>query len=240
VRTVHVGDVRVVFPTEEATDSPRAHLLIEAVRAQMPVRGFRNDLLNGQRLTIRLVTDRRLATDASSDPSNRLIILPAPDVFEWKPELLARVLRHELAHVAVGVFFNFPLLPVWFEEGFAEWAAGGLDCKGEARVRLDLVVRKQRRAAPPRIFGPTALKRSRLAYDYFGTFFQFMEERGAGALSNGTLLGAIKVRGISRGASQVFAVDLQELEKEWQNYVIGRYADIPKGYSCDRERRRGR
>ena len=53
-----------------------------------------------------------------------------------------RVLEHEMAHIALAEFFDHrAVVPKWFDEGFAEWAAGGMTCEG--RIRVEIEVRRR-------------------------------------------------------------------------------------------------
>lgn len=224
-----VARVRAV--TLAALDSSRMLQLVASVRRQLPLPGFPRDPFRAEPVTVTLVADVRPGFDAGAFAAQRFITLPATAV-DWSAERLKRVVRHELAHVALGVFFDLAVLPAWFREGFAEWVAGGLDCAAEARIRLDLVLRRRRAEAAPSLSDPMLGANARIAYDYAGTFFTFVEGVQPGVVSSGALLVAIKDHGIDQGFKNAVGKSLAHLEREWQRSLLDRYGYVPPNFAC--------
>lgn len=223
-------DVRYGPPTK--VTSEQAQHLEEAVRRRLLVPGLPPDVLQGRRIQVNLVAETELGVDAVTFPLGRAVALPADQVLEWDSVHLDRVVRHEIAHVALRAFFDGASLPVWLEEGFPEWVAGGLDCVGEARVRLAVVTNARRGLAPYRLFHSVRERPSRLAYDLYGTFLTYLEQRQPNVVASGDFLAAVRDQGIDAGVRAATGAGLEDLEVEWQRHIAEKYGSVPHDYSC--------
>lgn len=230
--TISSERVRIVFPTEESVDPEKARRLIEILEAQGSIAGLPPGTAADKRITVSLAAELPGGIQATSSAADRLIILPLDAALQWEPARLRRVTRHEMAHIGLGVFLDHAAVPVWFQEGFAEWAVGGLTCEGEVRIRLDLLTRRRKAEPTPRPFGSGGLDRSRLSYDYFATVFEYLEIRGKGVVADGRLLKAVKANGVTAGIAQLFGADFEELAEGWQVYLLGRYNGLPNAFAC--------
>lgn len=225
--------VRVVFPRQDAVDPVKAQLLIDTFDELVPLPGFPLDILRGKRITLSLAAQPSQGVDGSADPFQRLIILPFSNAYKWEPAKLRRVIRHELAHIGMGIFFNYAMLAPWLQEGFAEWTAGGLTCEGETRIRVDMMMRRRLSRAPPNFLSVPTHVSQRLAYDYLGTVFDYIDESWGGIVTDGTLLAAVKEHGLHVGLQRVLAADLVELEEGWQSHLADHYDGLPEGLACN-------
>ena len=72
-------------------------------------------------------------------PASHIIVIPAYPG-RTAPHELHRVLRHELAHVALHRHLSSSRIPRWFDEGYARWAAGewGRDTGWKLRLAFAL------------------------------------------------------------------------------------------------------
>lgn len=202
------------------------------VRRRLAFRGLPFDVLQGRTIRVNLVADAERGVDAIAFPLERVVALPADRVVQWDSIRLDRVVRHEIAHLALGTYFGGASLPMWLKEGFPEWVAGSLDCVGEARVRL-AVVTNARRGLPP--FGLVdSLKEgpSRLEYDLYGTFLDYLEQRQRNVVASGAFLAAVRDYGISEGVRVATGARLEDLETQWQRHIALRYGSVPDNYSC--------
>jgi hypothetical protein len=99
-----------------------------------------------------------------ADPVNGIIVLPWYGGGRAANSDMRRVLRHELAHIALHRYLAPARIPRWFNEGYATWAAGELDLEGEWQLRLAFATRK----APPldslELSFPRATEDARIAY----------------------------------------------------------------------------
>lgn len=215
--------VRVVFPATLAVEEEQAQRLIEALEEQARLPGLPENVLSGETITISLASQRLQGRDAWSFEKQRVIALPLEEVFGWQDERLHSVIRHELAHLGMSAFLDFARTPVWLHEGFAEWAAGGLTCEGEARIRLDLIARRLQGSPPPRFTAPVAPGEARLSYDLFATVFEFIDDSMGGAVQSGLLLQGVRDYGPETGFERILGVNLSQLELSWQSYLSKRY-----------------
>ena len=225
--------VRVVFPATADVDPRDAQRVVDAFESQAPLSGLPADVLAKKKITISLASQPVQSLDGWSSPIPGLIALPLEKALAWPAEKLHRVIRHELAHIGMGVFLNYDEPPAWFGEGFAEWVAGGLTCEGEARIRLDLLTRRRLSRAPPQLLGPTRPSRSRLSYDLFGTFFTYVNDSTGGAVDSGVLLESVRNYGVNIGIQRAVGVEPVELERDWQSYLLRRYGGPLEELSCD-------
>ena len=99
-----------------------------------------------------------------ANPSAGWIVVPGYAGGRADASNLRRVLRHELAHIALHRYLAPARIPRWFNEGYATWAAGELDLGGEWRLRVAFATR----TAPPldslELAWPTATDDARTAY----------------------------------------------------------------------------
>ena len=221
--------VRIFYP-EGLTEGRTIPRLIRVFEAQEPVPGLPMDFHEHRRITIALATELPPGIEATSSPTDGRVVLPIPELNEWEEGELHRVMRHELAHVAMGAVLHDSTTPRWFREGFAEWVSGGLTCKGEARIRVHLMFRHREGLGVPGLSDPD-LARSRLGYDYFASFFEYLEEKNP-ALRTGRLMTEVRKGGIEQGLSIAFGLDLSSLEADWQNLLSVRFQGLPDGFLC--------
>lgn len=99
-----------------------------------------------------------------ADSENGIIVLPWYGGGRTANSDMRRVLRHELAHIALHRHLAPARIPRWFNEGYATWAAGELDLEGEWQLRVAFATRK----APPldslELSFPRATGDARIAY----------------------------------------------------------------------------
>ena len=57
---------------------------------------------------------------ACAIPERNLIVLKSPDRYHYRKNL-AEVLKHELAHIFLGKYFDADKIPTWMNEGYAVW-----------------------------------------------------------------------------------------------------------------------
>ncbi len=171
-------------------------------------------------VSLALALDRRV--EARALLPGAVIILPIERFPEWDDSKLRQIIRHELAHIAVSDFLGPPSweIPRWFDEGFAEWAAGGL--RPEGRVLVEIEVRRRTRAGEPMPVLADALQNlpRRMAHDFFASIFEFLEIAKERSIKDGELLRNIKQHGMSTGFRKTFNATLEELEAAWHQWLI--------------------
>ena len=71
-----------------------------------------------------------------ANPSAGWIVIPGYGGGRATNSDMRRVLRHELAHIALHRYLGPARVPRWFNEGYATWVAGELDLGGEWQLRF--------------------------------------------------------------------------------------------------------
>ncbi len=222
-REVKAGWFRVVAPTGAVSEKTYERV-VRAVRSQSPLPGLPPDVLQRQQVTISLASRMRADIVAWSSTSDGLVVLRLSDAEVWQDEVLYRNLRHELAHIGLSRYLNFASVPRWFAEGYSEFAVGSVSCAGE--VRLGLFFRLGRsmgdRAEPNAPFGD--IEDSRVAYDAFASFFEFLEASLRSSVTGGRMFADVRRYGVEDGLRRTFGVGFEELERRWRARAAKEYS----------------
>ncbi|MEX2284897.1 MAG: glycerophosphodiester phosphodiesterase family protein [Gemmatimonadota bacterium] len=156
-------------------------------------------------------------------PSRSLIVLPAWGSLERGGPLdYGRVLRHELAHIALHR--SMPSSPPrWFDEGYASWAAGELDRSSTWLLRLAFLTG----SAPPldslSLDWPRGAAEARLAYLLSASVVDYLVDE-SGVYGLGRFLDRWKRGGdVERALIETYGVDTGALEAQWIRYVKKKY-----------------
>lgn len=221
-----IGDdrVRVVFPVS-VPDSGLAQVVLAAARSSRTIRGLPAGSLGEGRISVVVGSSFPSALDAVASTRGRTVILPLDRLGAWSTEKLQRVLRHEFAHIALGSHLGLSRQPIWFSEGYSEWAAGGLTCEGHVRISVALMERDAGDANRWPSLSPD--RRERLAYDLFTTFFEYLEMRRPGVVEGGKLILALKEQELNEVLSSLMGAGLAELEGGWRSWVRARFRSAP-------------
>ena len=225
---IREGHLRIIFPEDSSAKGPFAARILAMLPPDLSGTGLG---LSSSRITVDLVRDVPANIRGTSDAPTRTITLPYPASRGWSDEQLRVTLTHEVAHIALGDALRGGLVPVWFEEGYAEWVAGGPNCRAQARLALDLI-RRDRTGAPPPSFTRGGLGRGPVAYDYYASIFEYFEQRGKGVVSDGHLLRSVLRSGVMRGVASALGIREEDLDQGWQEFLTARYQDVPAVVAC--------
>ena len=99
-----------------------------------------------------------------ANPAAGWIVVPGYAGGRADASNLRRVLRHELAHIALHRYLAPARVPRWFNEGYATWSAGELDLEGEWRLRVAFATRTAPALDSLELAWPTATDDARTAY----------------------------------------------------------------------------
>lgn len=112
-------------------------------------------------------------------PLRGIIIVPGYVSSRAGTHELPRILRHELAHVALQRQLADALVPRWFTEGYATWSAGQLDGSAGWQLRLALATER----APPldslTLDWPLLATDARIAYLLSASAVQYLHSLGS-------------------------------------------------------------
>jgi hypothetical protein len=156
-------------------------------------------------------------------PEAGVIVLPAYASRRAVPRDLARILRHELAHIALHRHLAPARIPRWFHEGYARWAAGELDWEAGWQLRLAFLLGR----APPldslTLAWPASETEARVAYLLSASTIQYLAQHG-GVHGLGLFLARWKEEGELEAALwRTYGLQLPQFEEAWRRHVRRRY-----------------
>lgn len=181
------GDIRIHYwPGGEAL----ARQLAGAVRAMPPFPALPGDVLLGAGpVDIYLAPDPARFDSLTGGrapewgagvamPAAGVVVLPAYASRRGAPHDLPRVLRHELAHIALARYVAPARVPRWFDEGYARWVAGEWDGESAWQLRVAFALHR----APPldslTLQWPRAESDARIAYLLATSAVAYLVEQG--------------------------------------------------------------
>ncbi len=156
-------------------------------------------------------------------PARRWIVLPAYASERGLIQSLAATLRHELAHVLLHRYLGDVPVPRWFDEGYAQIAAGEWDIASAWQVRLAFALRR----APPLdsldLGFPSEAGPARLAYLLSATAVEYLlHSSGEGGLS--AFLRRWRDGGdMERALRATYGLTQGQFEEDWRRFVRRRY-----------------
>ncbi|HEY8470662.1 MAG TPA: hypothetical protein VIL18_13510 [Longimicrobiales bacterium] len=156
-------------------------------------------------------------------PEASVIVLPAYASRRAAPGDLARILRHELAHIALHRYLAPAHIPRWFHEGYARWAAGDLDLEAGWQLRLAFLLGR----APPldslTLAWPASEAEARFAYLLSASTIEYLAQHG-GAHGLGLFLARWKEEGeLEPALWRTYGLQLPQFEEAWRRHVRRRY-----------------
>ncbi len=226
IKSVHGTLSRVVFPAVAEISQDEARTILNVLAEERDIPGLPTQAgLADRYITVSLAIELPPGVDGWSDAASGTMILPARRWVYWEPSKLRRVLRHELAHLAMESFLEHREMPHWFHEGFAEWASGGLTCEGRARLGIETLRRLRNRERLPGVDDVWDSIPGRLAYDVFASFFEFLSTVHSRGLPSGALIQGIHDLGLESALVVTYGAGLRELEKAWRQWLRGQYSE---------------
>ena len=151
------------------------------------------------------------------------MIVPSGGFWPGSREEEVRVLRHEWAHLALAHEMGRLRIPRWFNEGYAEWAAGSWHDGGSLKLGLALAFGE----APPldslALTWPRDRISAEVAYLLSASVIHYLvESSGVGGLE--AFIAAWKQRGSFADAMRtVYGATPGQLESDWRKWVKRRY-----------------
>lgn len=223
------GGVRVVHAPRHAA---LAREVLAVARRPLPLPGF-GLAAAPESTTVVLAADMRQWNAATGGlapewaggvafPRERLIVLPIFPSAAVRPSETGTVLRHELAHLLVRR--NLPGdIPRWFDEGYAELAAGSWDVESAWTLRVAFLTGRAPRLDSLALRWPRASADARLAYLLSATAVEHLRRR-TGDDGFALLLANWRREGsLERAVRTTWGMTMGQLEDEWRADVRRRY-----------------
>ena len=111
-------------------------------------------------------------------PRLGIIVIPGYVSSRAGTHELPQILRHELAHVALQRHLGDALVPRWFTEGYATWAAGQFDVDGGWQLRLALATDRAPALDSLTLDWPLLASDARIAYLLSASAVQYLYSLG--------------------------------------------------------------
>jgi hypothetical protein len=156
-------------------------------------------------------------------PDSGVIVLPGYASERVLTRDLSRVLRHELAHVALQRYLGAARVPRWFTEGYATWAAGQLDTDAAWLLRVAFLMQR----APPLdslvLDWPRGQADARIAYLLSASAIEYLVENG-GERALTLFLERWRESGdFDAALRDTYGLTFGQLERYWGRAVRRRY-----------------
>ncbi|HEX6558939.1 MAG TPA: peptidase MA family metallohydrolase [Longimicrobiales bacterium] len=156
-------------------------------------------------------------------PEAGIIVLRAYGDTRSSYEDVPRVLRHELAHIALHRYLGDAVVPRWFDEGYAEFAANETDSEGAWLLRIAFATQR----APPldslELSWPVMSSDARIAYLLAASVVQYLvRESGPQALTQ-FLQRWRSTQHFEQALAGTYGLSLDQLELHWRRDVKKRY-----------------
>jgi hypothetical protein len=156
-------------------------------------------------------------------PDRRLIVLPIFPSAAVRPSETGVVLRHELAHVLLHHHLPDAEIPRWFQEGFAEIAAGSWDVDSAWQLRWAFLTGAAPRLDSLALRWPRGADDARMAYLISATAVEHMRRR-TGDEGFALLLRTWRREGsLEAAVRRTWGMTMGQLEDEWRVAVGRRY-----------------
>jgi hypothetical protein len=156
-------------------------------------------------------------------PDQGIIVLPAYPSRRTSTHDLPRVLRHELAHVALQRWLGPARSPRWFSEGYATWTAGQLDDNAGWLLRLAFLTGR----APPldsiALEWPAQPTDARVAYLLSASAVSWLHENGGDRVMTIFFERWRETHNFDRALFEVYGLTPASFEEHWSKAVRGRY-----------------
>lgn len=151
------------------------------------------------------------------------IVLPAYATRRVRPADLPRVLRHELAHVALHRYLGDARVPLWFHEGYGRWAAGELDLEAAWQLRLAFALGKAPVLDSLGLDWPAAQPNARVAYLLAASAIDYLVAAG-GETGLRRMLERWRASGsLDQAMRATYGVTVSQFEEDWRKHVRSRY-----------------
>ena len=224
-----LSGTRVVFhfPAQMQPDTVAEREILRALAAQdtFPAQG-----------EARLPAVMHIVLTESSDPGrvaaaiveSNTIRVQYAGVYLWSHQNLRTILRHELAHFILNSAVRRRLVPVWFSEGYAEWASGLLNCFRYEKLPSAVLHNKATIHTTFQLDRIETAFGGKLSYELYRTTLDFLNAR-LGAIGIERLVRETADHGFSEAMLTVAGLTLKEFERAWIDFLGREFGSLPGG-----------
>jgi len=156
-------------------------------------------------------------------PSLGMLVMPTGEGVRVVDGEGLRTLRHEWAHLGLQSFLGDLRAPRWFNEGYAEWAAGGFDVTQAWRLRVGIALGRTPPMDSLSLRWPSGREEARAAYLLGASALTYLLEAG-GERGLELLFERWREQRSFEGAfRRTFGVTTSQFEEDWKGHVRSRY-----------------
>jgi hypothetical protein len=156
-------------------------------------------------------------------PQSAVIVIPGYVSARAGTHELPRILRHELAHVALQRHLGDARVPRWFTEGYATWSAGQLDADAGWQLRLALATER----APPldslTLDWPLLAADARIAYLLSASAVRYLNSLGSATTLERLLDRWAESAVFEASLREVYVFSSPQFERLWRAHVKRRF-----------------
>jgi hypothetical protein len=156
-------------------------------------------------------------------PSRNMVVIPGYVSERTGTHTLPRILRHELAHIALQRHLGDAMIPRWFNEGYATWSAGQLDTDAGWLLRLAFATGR----APPldslTLDWPLLAADARMAYLLSASATQYLYSLGPPATFDRFLEQWAETGSFEGTLRDVYVLASPQFERLWRRHVKRNY-----------------
>ena len=215
----------------QGTDSLRASRALATLDGLGQLPGLRE---TGMRATLTVAPTRELMDSivggrvpewagAVALPDRMEMIIPGGRFWPRSPLDEVRVLRHEWAHLALAHELGDLRIPRWFNEGYAEWTAGGWLDGGARKLGMALAFGDGPPLDSIALGWPRERVPAELAYLLSASVIQYLVE-ASGTRGLELFIAEWKRRRSHEAALRgVYGATVAQLESDWRKWVKRRY-----------------
>jgi hypothetical protein len=155
-------------------------------------------------------------------PHDRIIVVPAYPALGVRQQDAATTLRHEFAHITLRAYLPGHI-PRWFDEGYAEIAAGAWDVESAWTLRVAFLLGRAPQWDSLAFSWPRSADRARLAYLLSATAVDHIRRRAGDRGFELLMQNWQELGDLDRAVRHTFGMTLGQLEDEWRRDVRRRY-----------------
>jgi hypothetical protein len=152
-------------------------------------------------------------------PTEDKIVIPGYVSDRATTQDLPRILRHELAHIALHRFLGGALIPRWFNEGYAMWSAGEFDAETGWKLRLAFVTRRAAPLDSLTLDWPLLAADAELAYLLSGTAVRYLYSLGNAGMFERFLHSWRDGGSFESALRGVYVLSSAQFERQWRRHV---------------------
>lgn len=156
-------------------------------------------------------------------PDAGVVVLPAYASARGPTHGLARVLRHELAHVALRRWLSPVRPPRWFDEGYARWAAGEWDADAAWKLRIAFAMGRAPSLDSLTLGWPRGEVDAQVAYLLAATTVGYLVERGGERVLRIFLERWRDTGSLDEALRGTYGLTRSQFEEDWRREVRSDY-----------------